>query len=167
MPTASPSTGATLKLELPGRGGTTSRPTRRASGRSAAIAAGRWNIDIERSRASLTKKTYTELLAGEFTRVPPMEVKLEKAVDSGPSAEVLGALKDARRRLRGRAFTEARALYEKALADPRSRPSPGQEGPPHAHRPVAVPGGAYEKELGAPPGGPRPGARPTPHDHDA
>ncbi|HEY6549042.1 MAG TPA: tetratricopeptide repeat protein, partial [Vicinamibacteria bacterium] len=58
-------------------------------------------------------------LPSEFTRLPPVEIKLEKAVDPGPSAEILGALKDADAAFEAGKFPEARVLYEQALADPK------------------------------------------------
>ena len=117
-----PIAGATLVLELPGRGGTTLKTDKKGKWAIGGIAAGRWNIDIT-APGYAPLKTYLEL-ASEFERKPPMEVKLEKAVDPGPSEEVLGALKDADVAFEAGKFTEARTLYEKALADPKVSAQP-------------------------------------------
>jgi tetratricopeptide (TPR) repeat protein len=117
-----PIAGASIVLELPGRGGTTLKTDKKGKWAIGGIAASRWNIDIS-APGFAPLKTYTEL-ASEFERKPPMEIKLEKAVDPGPSEEVLGALKDADVAFEAGRFTEARALYEKALADPKVAAQP-------------------------------------------
>jgi tetratricopeptide (TPR) repeat protein len=112
-----PIEGATVKLELPGRGGTTLKTDKKGKWAIGGVAAGRWNVDIE--AAGFQKKQAYLMLQSELTRIPPMETRLDRAVDPGPSAEVMAALKDADAAFEAERYPEARALYEKALADPK------------------------------------------------
>ena len=87
-------------------------------------------------------------LASEYDRIPPVEIKLERAVDPGPSAEVLAALKDADAAFEAGRFPEARALYEKALADPKVAAQPSAASALHFRIARALSQEQqYEKEL--------------------
>jgi Tfp pilus assembly protein PilF len=121
-PQGQPIAGAEVKLELEGRGGTTVKTDKKGKWAIGGIAAGKWNIDIT-AAGFKPVSTYTQL-ASEFDRKPPMEVKLEKAVDPGPSEEVLAALKGADAAFEAKNYSEARVLYEKALADPKVSAQP-------------------------------------------
>jgi len=116
-PDGKPVVGATLKMELPGRGGTQIKTDKKGKWAIGGIGAGNWNIDVE--AAGFVTKKITVPLPSEFTRLPPVEIKLEKAVDPGPSEEIVAALKDADAAFEAGKFPEARVLYEKALADPK------------------------------------------------
>ena len=117
-----PIVGATLKLELPGRGGTTLKSDKKGKWAIGGIAAGNWNLDV--SAEGFVTKQVTVSLPTEFTRLPPVEITLAKSVDPGPPAEVLAALKDADAAFEAGKFSEARTLYEKALADPKVAAQP-------------------------------------------
>jgi tetratricopeptide (TPR) repeat protein len=116
-PDGKPIEGATVKLELPGRGGTTLKTDKKGKWAIGGVAAGRWNVDIE--AAGFQKKQTYLMLQSELTRIPPMETRLDRAVDPGPSEEVMAALKNADAAFEAQRYPEARALYEKALADPK------------------------------------------------
>jgi tetratricopeptide (TPR) repeat protein len=105
----------TVKLELPARGGGTTATTDK-KGRWAVggIAAGKWDLDFE--AAGHTPRKISVTLPSEGTRLPPIEVKLEKAVAIGPPPEVLGALSKAEAAYKDGRFAEAVAEYEKLLA---------------------------------------------------
>lgn len=117
-----PVPGATIKLELPGRGGTTLKADKKGKWAIGGIAAGNWNLDV--SAEGFTTRQVTVSLATEYDRLPPVEIKLEKPVDPGPPAEILGALKDADAAFEAGRFPEARSLYEKALAEPKVAAQP-------------------------------------------
>jgi tetratricopeptide (TPR) repeat protein len=116
-PDGKPVVGAVIKMELPGRGGTQLKTDKKGKWAIGGIGAGNWNIDVE--APGFTTKQIIVPLPSEFTRLPPVEIKLEKAVDPGPSAEILDALKEADAAFEAGKFSEARVLYEKALADPK------------------------------------------------
>ena len=112
-----PIPGATLKLDLPGRGGTTLKTDKKGKWAIGGIAAGNWNLDV--SAEGFTTKQVSVNLPTEFARLAPVEITLDRAVDPGPPAEILDALKGADAAFDAGKFSEARALYEKALADPK------------------------------------------------
>ena len=141
-----PIAGAVLKLELPGRGGTTLKTDKKGKWAIGGIAAGNWNLDV--SAPGFTTRQVSVALASEYDRIPPVEIKLEKAVDPGPSAEVLAALKDADAAFEAGRFPEARALYEKALADPKVAAQPSAASALHFRIARALSQEQqYEKEL--------------------
>jgi tetratricopeptide (TPR) repeat protein len=114
-PDGKPIEGATVKLDLPERGGgptlTTDKKGKWAVG---GIVAGRWNADIEAAGFAL-KKIYINL-PGEAARIPPVEVRLERAAPAGPSPELLAAVSKGDAAYKEGKFAEARAEYEKVLA---------------------------------------------------
>ena len=145
-PDGKPIEGATVRLELPGRGGTTLKTDKKGKWAIGGVAAGRWNVDIE--AAGFQKKQAYLMLASELSRIPPMETRLDRAVDPGPSAEVMAALKDADAAFEAERYPEARALYEKALADPKVAAQDAARKALHIRIARALSQeGQYEKEL--------------------
>jgi tetratricopeptide (TPR) repeat protein len=114
-PDGQPVAGATVKLELPGRGGTSLKTDKKGKWAIGGIAAGNWNIDVE--APGFATRRVTVSLPSEFERIPPIEIRLEKAVDPGPPPEIMEALEAADAAYEAGRFSEARTLYEKALAD--------------------------------------------------
>jgi tetratricopeptide (TPR) repeat protein len=117
-----PVEGASVKLELPGRGGTTLKTNKKGQWAILGLAAGEWAIDIE--APGFTLKKITVPLPSESARIPPVEVKLEKAVAAGPAPEIMNALKNADAAYEAGRYSEARVEYEKALADPKIAAQP-------------------------------------------
>jgi tetratricopeptide (TPR) repeat protein len=114
-PAGKPIVGAVVKLELPSRaGGTTVKTDKNGRWALGGIASGTWNADIE-APGYATKKVSIPLTS-ESARLPPVEVKLEKAADKGPPPEVLAALQKGEDAYKAGRFAEARAEYEKLLA---------------------------------------------------
>lgn len=110
-----PIEGATVKLDLPERGGgptlTTDKKGKWAVG---GIVAGKWNADIEAAGFAV-KKVFINL-PSESARVPPLEVKLDRTAPAGPSPELLAAVAKGDAAYKEGKFAEARAEYEKVLA---------------------------------------------------
>jgi tetratricopeptide (TPR) repeat protein len=107
-----PIANATVKLDLPERGGGTTVTTNK-KGRWAvlSVAAGKWNIDV--SADGYVTKRITVVLPAELVRIPPIEVGLVKA---GPPPELLDAAKKADEAYKAGHYAEARVEYEKLLA---------------------------------------------------
>jgi tetratricopeptide (TPR) repeat protein len=113
-----PVEGASVKLELAGRGGTTLKTNKKGQWAILGIVAGSWDVEV--AAPGYTTKALKVSLPSESSRVPPVEVALAKsAASSGPSAEILAALSSADTAFEAGRFTEAREQYEKALADPK------------------------------------------------
>jgi tetratricopeptide (TPR) repeat protein len=110
-----PLPGVSVKLNLPERGGgttvTTDKKGRWALG---GITSGNWEIDFEAPGYVLKKGSFK--LPTEATRLPPLEVKLEKAAPAGPPPELRAALERGDAAFKEGRFAEARAEYEKVLA---------------------------------------------------
>lgn len=115
-PDGKPIEGATVKLDLPERGGGPSPLKTDKKGKWAVggIVSGKWNADIEAPGFAL-KQVYINLPA-ESARVPPLEVRLDRAAPSGPSPELLAAVQKGDAAYKEGKFAEARAEYEKVLA---------------------------------------------------
>jgi tetratricopeptide (TPR) repeat protein len=110
-----PIVGASVKLEREGYGdGTTVKTDKRGRWAIAGIAAATWNADIEAAGYAL--KRISIPLPSESTRLPPVEVRLEKAAAAGPPPELAQALEKAEAAFKERRFAEARAEFEKLLA---------------------------------------------------
>jgi tetratricopeptide (TPR) repeat protein len=107
---------ARVKLELPSRGGGPAVIKTDKKGRWAVggVAAGNWNLDIEAD--GYTPKSLKLNLPSEGTRMPPVEVKLDRAAPQGPPPEVLAALSKGDEAYKAGRYAEARAEYEKVLA---------------------------------------------------
>jgi tetratricopeptide (TPR) repeat protein len=110
-----PIAGATVKLELPERGGgttvTTDKKGRWAIG---GVAAGTWNIDIEAAGYAPQHGKFN--LSSESYRPPPLESKLEKAGPPPPDPALLTAVQKGDEAYKAGRYAEARAEYEKVLA---------------------------------------------------
>lgn len=146
-PSGQPIEGATVKLELPGHGGTTVKTDKKGRWALAPLIAGSWQVDI--GAPGYTAKKITVPLATESTRVPPVEVKLERAPAApGPLPEILVALKEADAAFDAGRFAEARTLYEKALADPKVAVQPTAVKPLHMRISRCLSAeGNYESEM--------------------
>jgi len=104
----------TVKLDLPARGGgTTLKTDKKGKWAIGGIAAGSWNIDLE--APGYTPKKISVSLPAESTRIPPVEVKLDRAAPQGPPPEVLEAVKKGDEFYKAGQYAEARAEYEKLL----------------------------------------------------
>jgi tetratricopeptide (TPR) repeat protein len=110
-----PLEGVSVNAALPERHGQTALKTDK-KGRwvLGGIAAGTWNFDFQLD-GYLTKQISVKL-PGEGSRLAPVEVKLAKAVPTGPPPEVKAALEKAEVAFQERRFPEARAEFEKLLA---------------------------------------------------
>jgi len=114
-PDGKPIAGATVKLNLPERGGGTTVTTdKKGHWALGGIASGAWQIDYEAPGYAVKKVTVT--LPTEASRLAPVEVKLDKAAPTGPPPEVRQALEKGDAAFKAGRFGEARAEYEKLLA---------------------------------------------------
>lgn len=114
-PEGKPIEGAVVKLDLPARGGGPILQTdKKGKWAVGGIVAGKWNADIE-APGFAAKKIFINL-PGESARVPPVEVRLERAAPAGPSPELLAAVNKGDAAYKDGKFAEARAEYEKVLA---------------------------------------------------
>ncbi len=104
---------ATIKFELPGRGGTSGKTDKNGKWALGGIAAGNWNLDFE--APGFLPKNISVPLPSEAARIPPVEVKLDKP--AGPPPELMAALNDGDAAFKAGRYAEARAEYEKALAN--------------------------------------------------
>lgn len=110
-----PIVGATVKLARDKIGdGTTLKTDKKGRWAIAGIAAATWNADIE--AAGYAPKQISIPLPSESTRLPPVEVKLDKAAAAGPPPEVLQALEKGETAYKEGRFPDARAEFEKLLA---------------------------------------------------
>src|SRR5688500_6618553 len=106
---------AAVKLDQPARGGGPSVKTdKKGKWAYLGLVAGTWNIDV--AADGFTTRQIKVSLPSEGARVPPIEVKLEKAAPKGPPPEVLQALGKAEEAYKAERFEEAIAEYEKLLA---------------------------------------------------
>lgn len=145
-PQGQPVVGAIVKMELPGRGGTQLKTDKKGKWAIGGIAAGNWNIDVE--APGFTTRQVVVSLPTEFARLAPVDITLEKAVDPGPPAEIMAAIKDGEAAFDAGRFTEARELYEKALADPKVAAQPAAKSALHMRIARALSQEQqYEKEL--------------------
>ncbi|PYQ15233.1 MAG: hypothetical protein DMF80_09925 [Acidobacteria bacterium] len=113
-PDGKPLSDVSVKMNLPPRGGTTLKTDKKGRWAIAGLASGKWEFDFEAPGYAVKKVTVT--LATEETRLPPVEVKLEKAAPAGPPSEVRAALEKGDEAFKAGRFAEARAEYEKLLA---------------------------------------------------
>jgi tetratricopeptide (TPR) repeat protein len=110
-----PVVGATVKLDLPSRGGgTTVKTDKKGRWAVGGIAAGNWNLDVE--AAGYVAKKASFQLASESQRLGGIDMVLEASGPKGPPPEVLAALKNADDAYKGQRFEEAIAEYNKLLA---------------------------------------------------
>ncbi|HEX9187702.1 MAG TPA: tetratricopeptide repeat protein [Vicinamibacteria bacterium] len=110
-----PLAGASVRLELPERGGGTTVTTD-AKGRwvLGGIAAGTWHIDF--ALAGYAGRKVSVNLPAESSRLKPIEVTLEKAAATGPDPSTRQAFERAEAAYAEGRFAEARAEYGRLLA---------------------------------------------------
>lgn len=110
-----PIEGVTVRYVLPAAegGGSETKSNRRGEWVVIGISSGMWQLDF-------TKEGYESRLVtvpvSEHTRIPPMEIRLEKrapVVDA--NAEIAAGLHEAARILSKKQYAEARAIYESLL----------------------------------------------------
>lgn len=106
-----------IKFELPGRGATSGKTDKNGKWALGGIAAGNWNLDFE--APGFLPKNVSVQLPSEATRIPPVEVKLDKP--AGPPPELLAALNNGDAAFKAGRYAEARAEYEKALTHEKLR----------------------------------------------
>jgi tetratricopeptide (TPR) repeat protein len=110
-----PIEGATVKLELPERGGgTTVKTDKKGKWAIGGIAAGKWNVDVEAAGYAPKKGTFN--LTSETARPAPLQIQLDKAGPPPPDPALLAAVQKGDEAYKAGRFAEARAEYEKVLA---------------------------------------------------
>lgn len=110
-----PIVGATVKLELPERGGgTTVKTDKKGRWAIGGVAAGTWNVDVEAEGYAPQHGKFN--LSSESYRPPPLESKLERAGPPPPDPALLAAVQRGDEAYKAGRFAEARAEYEKVLA---------------------------------------------------
>jgi tetratricopeptide (TPR) repeat protein len=112
-PDGKPIAGATVKLELPQRGGTELTTDKKGKWAILGLMSGTWNVDIQ-AEGYVPRRLTASVM--QEVRIPPIDVKLEKAAPKGPPPEVVAALDKADAAYKAGRFAEARAEYEKLLA---------------------------------------------------
>ncbi len=121
---------AAVKLELPGRGGTTLKSDKKGHWAILGLASGTWNVDVD--APGFATRRLSVSVAGE-TRTPPVEVKLDKAtgaVAGSVPPEVAEAVKAGDAAYAAGEWEKARTEYEKLLT---LRPDLA----PHLHQQIA------------------------------
>jgi tetratricopeptide (TPR) repeat protein len=107
-----PIVGASVKLELPKRGGTELKTDKKGHWGILSLSPGMWNIDI--AAEGYVPKSLSAPV-GDESRIPPVVAKLEKAKPTGPSPEIVAASKKAEDAYNAGNFDEARAAYQELL----------------------------------------------------
>lgn len=104
-----PLEGVTVKLNLPGAGGTEVKTNKKGEFAVGGLARGDWQIDFEAETYEPRRLTVS---VAELTRVPPMEIKLTQDLNEVIRVEMVkaGELMNQRK------YAEARAVYEAILA---------------------------------------------------
>ena len=103
-----------ITFALSDRGGTSGKTDKKGQWALGGIAAGVWALDF--TAPGFLSKRISVPLPSEVTRIPPVEVKLDKP--AGPPPELMAALNAGDASFKAGRYAEARAEYEKALADP-------------------------------------------------
>jgi tetratricopeptide (TPR) repeat protein len=110
-----PIVGATVRLELPERGGSTTVETdKKGRWALAGVAAGQWNVDIVAAGYAPRRGTFN--LPSENARLSPMVTTLEKAGPPPPDPALMAAVQRGDEAYKAGRFAEARVEYEKVLA---------------------------------------------------
>ena len=104
----------TVTLLLPSRGTTTLKTDKKGRWAIGGIASGTWSVDFE--AAGYVTKRISVPLPTESTRLPPIQVKLERAAPQGPPPEVLEAVRKGDEAYKAGRYGEARVEYEKLLS---------------------------------------------------
>ena len=99
---------ATVKLELPGSGGTEVKTNKKGEWTIGGIARGDWNVDF---LAETYEPRRITVSVAELTRVPPVEITLKRDVNATVDAEMAKAGE----LLNQKKYAEARAVYEGIL----------------------------------------------------
>lgn len=107
-----PLEGVTVKLDLPGSGGTQAKTNQKGEWAIGGIARGTWNVDFDKPGYDTVRIT---VLVEELTRVPPIETRLKPSAPD-PNVVIQGELVKAAQLLNEQKFAEARAVYESILA---------------------------------------------------
>ena len=105
-------------------GGPVSKTNKKGYWSVMGLIGGTWNVDISAPGFETRKLAVT---LSEAARIPPIEVKLDKAAAApaaagegvqtgGAGPEIIAAIQEGNRLLGEKKYAEARALYEKALA---------------------------------------------------
>lgn len=98
----------TVKLNLPGSGGTEAKTNKKGEWAIAGLARGDWQVDFEAPGYEVKRITVS---IAELTRVPPVEIMLKQDIN-----EVIRiAMVEAGDLMKQQKYAEARALYEKLL----------------------------------------------------
>jgi len=118
-----PIEGASVKLTLGSRGGTTLKTNKKGQWAILGVVAGSWDVEV--AAPGYTTKATKVSLSSEGDRVPPVEIRLAKSAGpGGASSEALAALTAADAAFDAGRYGEAREQYEKALADPKVAAEP-------------------------------------------
>lgn len=107
-----PLEGVTVKVELPGSGGTQSKTDKKGEWALGGIARGAWHVDFEKPGYEPVRITVS---IEELTRVPPIPTTL-KASAPDPNEAIQSDLARAAALLSEKKFAEARDIYEGILA---------------------------------------------------
>jgi tetratricopeptide (TPR) repeat protein len=106
--------GATVKLELPGRGGTSLRTDSKGKWAILGLTGGDWEVEVS-SDGYVTRRVTASVT--EQSRRPSLEVRLDKAAEAAAvTPEVASALASAEAADRAGRLAEARAEYERLRA---------------------------------------------------
>ena len=110
-----PIAGATVKLDLPSRGGgTTVKTDKKGKWALNGVAPGEWSIDVAADGYTTVQRKFN--LPTESARLAPLEVKLEKAGPPPPDPTLLAAVQKGDEAYKAGRYADARAEYEKVLA---------------------------------------------------
>lgn len=107
-----PIEGVTIRLELPGSGGTQAKTDKKGEWALGGIAHGGWNVDFEKPGYEPVRITVP---IEEFTRVPPIQTTLKQSAPD-PNQLIQSDLVKAAALLNEKKFSEARGIYEGILA---------------------------------------------------
>jgi tetratricopeptide (TPR) repeat protein len=111
-----PISGATVKLDLPERGGgTTVKTNKDGKWALGGIAAGNWQIDV--SAEGYATRAIAVPLAAETARLNPIVVVLQKAGPKGVDKSVVSRLDAAEAAFKAERYAEARAAFTALLAE--------------------------------------------------
>lgn len=113
---------AKVQLSRESGGGTSTKTNKKGYWSVMGLIGGQWNVDVSAPGFETRKLAVT---LSEAARIPPMEVKLEKAAAAlpqegvaagGAGPQIIEAIQEGNRLIGEKKYPEARALYEKALA---------------------------------------------------
>jgi len=104
-----PLSGASVKLELPGRGGISLRSDSKGKWAILGLTGGDWEVEVSADGYLSRRVT---LSVTEQSRRPTLEVRLDRAATTAVSPEVADALASAEAAEREGRLAEARAEYE-------------------------------------------------------